>query len=581
MSKVRDKTDKMEQRVLSCLLRGDVDGAERWVEQMLEQNEDNPVALALMSDICQLRGELQEALGLLALAIDQMPDEKLYLQSFVELAKRMSFVFTQHNDLMFRTVLKCVVRDDLDCAPLWRIWLPLLGAHPELSCLLRADVSFSDKKIADAVMHPFFVGGLNNLIIVDSGFENLLVRLRNTLRMELTAENRVWPREDFLRLTAALSRYACVVEYIFETSEEEQKWVSDVCKKLSENPSSAEADVIAVLACYEMLGTLPFAQDIQRVCDTCDVLKPVVDLQIAEPERLAKIRPDIPVVTPIEDEVSTQVQAQYEVFPYPRWTHLPFAANLAEQESNLQQEAKVLVAGCGTGYEAALAIKLFPNAEILAIDLSRLSLSYAIARGQYWNLNKVTFAQGDILRIGERGEKYDYILSAGVLHHMSDPYAGWQALRSVLKPRGMMRIALYSEYARADVVAARKVIAEKGFKATRAGMKDFRRQIDALLPADICESLRSRGDFYQMSMLCDLLFHVKEHRYTLPQLMETLSALDLEFLGFDPPAGALEAFRKMHGPSADEKDLQKWHEFEQTRPETFRSMYQFWCRAKK
>ncbi|MBW7911337.1 MAG: methyltransferase domain-containing protein [Alphaproteobacteria bacterium] len=581
MSKVSDKANKMEQRVLACLLRGDVDGAERWVEQMLEADEDNPVALALMADICQLRGEFQDALGLLALAIDQAPQEHVYLDSFVRLAKQMSFAFTQHNDLMFRTVSACLVRDDLNCAPLWQIWLGLLATHPELSCLLRAEISFSDKKTAAAVLHPFFVRGLNHLIVLDSGFESFLAKLRNTLRQELAAEQPLWPREDFLRLASALAHYACMVEYIFDVTEEEAKWTADVRKALAENPAVARAEVIAVLACYEMLGTLPFAAALLPVCDAFDVLKPIADLQIREPERRLKIMQDIPAVTPIDEGISAQVQGQYEVFPYPRWTYLPLAVSPGEHERKLRPDAKILVAGCGTGYESAFVALMLPKADVLAFDLSRLSLAYAIARAQDLNMKQITFAHGDILRMGERADRYDYIRSSGVLHHMEDPRAGWQVLCSILKPRGLMRIALYSEYARQDVVAARKVIAEKGFKATAESMREFRRQVDTLLPPDICASLRKRGDFYQMSMLCDLLFHVQEHRFTLPQLAEMLSSLGLEFLGFSLPAGAAEAFREMHGPSADDKDLQKWDALEQARPETFRAMYQFWCRAKK
>lgn len=576
----KTKADKTEQRVLTCLLRGDVDGAEALIEKMIEEDEGNPIALALMADVCQMRGEFLEALGLMAMAIDLSPDEKVYLQSFVSCAKRLSFSFSQFNELMFRTTQTCVMRNDIDAGPLWQLWLALLDAHPELSQLRGQTESFDDKAAVLAT-HPFFVGGLNNLIVVDAAFERLLISLRSALRRGLTDEKNLWSRRDFLRISAALSRYACMTEYIFDTTQEEERWIDETRQRFAENPAAARAEEIAVFACYEMLGGLPFAAALLPVCDAEDALKPVADLHIRDAQRLADIAKTITAITPIEEGVSAAVQAQYETFPYPRWAYLPFAVAPGKLERQLPQDAKALVAGCGTGYEAAQAGMMMPKADVLAVDLSRLSLSYAIARTQDAGIQNIRYAQADILRLAERPERYDYIRSAGVLHHMADPRAGWQVLRNILKPRGLMRIALYSEYGRQDVVAARQVIAEKGFAATRDGMKDFRRQMDALLPADVCQSLRGRGDFYQLSMLCDLLFHVQEHRFTLPQLAETLSALGLEFMGFDLAPDAFMAFHAMHGPSANDKDLQKWDALEQARPETFRAMYQFWCRAGK
>ena len=45
-------------------------------------------------------------------------------------------------------------------------------------------------------------------------------------------------------------------------------------------------------------------------------------------------------------------------------------------------------------------------------------------------------------------KKFDIIESAGVLHHMADPVAGWRTLTNCLKPNGLMKIGLYSNLAR-------------------------------------------------------------------------------------------------------------------------------------
>lgn len=582
MSKAKkNKSKTLEQRVLARLMVADVDGAEPLIEQMIEEDEENPVALALMAEVCHLRGASQDALGLVALAIERAPDNPSYLESFISYAKRLSFSFSEYNPLMFRTVQACVVRDDINCAQLWHLWLALLNVHPDLSALRKADISFGDKKTAELVTHPFFIGGLNNLVVIDSGFERLLVMLRDALRQSLRAEKALWSSPDILRVASSLARYAYAVEYIFDQSDEETRWVEELRQRASKTPSDLSAEEIAVFACYDTLATLPATAALLAVCDAEAALKPIADMQIREADRLAKIRQNIPSVTPVDDSASAAVQGQCDAIPYPRWIHLPVNKMPGRLERQLPQDARILVAGCGTGFEAVQVATALPKADILAVDLDGVNLSYAIARVQDAGMENIRFAQGDILRMADRVERYDYIRSTGVLHHMQDPQAAWQSLRNILKPRGIMRVALYSEYGRQDVAAARAVIAEKGFAATREGMKDFRRQIDKLLPADVCQSLRRRGDFYQLSMLHDLLFDVREHRFTLPQLAEILAALKLEFVQFDLVPGALRAFKEMHGPSADEQDLQKWDALEKEKPETFRAMYQFWCRAGK
>jgi hypothetical protein len=66
-----------------------------------------------------------------------------------------------------------------------------------------------------------------------------------------------------------------------------------------------------------------------------------------------------------------------------------------------------------------------------------------------------------------------------------------------------------------------------------------------------------------MSTLRDLLFHVQEHRFTIPQIDASLTQLGLVFCGF-------ENKKVLY-------DLEKWDTFEKENPRTFATMYQFWC----
>ena len=79
-----------------------------------------------------------------------------------------------------------------------------------------------------------------------------------------------------------------------------------------------------------------------------------------------------------------------------------------------------------------------------------------------------------------------------------------------------------------------------------------------------------------MSTVRDLLFHVQEHRFTLPQIKEYLSTLGLIFCGFERET-MVQAFKITNTNKDHAYDLEKWQAYELANPSTFAEMYQFWC----
>ncbi|MFN7113606.1 MAG: methyltransferase domain-containing protein [Alphaproteobacteria bacterium] len=574
------KNLKPRDKAVLCLLENDIDAAEEWLEKALEEDENDHAALGMLADVCMLRSEFQEALGLLVLAIAHKPDEKAYLIAFSLCAAKLSFSFTQFNPGMAKAVEACLAQPEINTDSLYPLWLALLRSNPELSVLVSPNTVYDSEEKAALTANTLFIAGLKRLVLPDWDFERALTNLRASLLRDLSSGSSLWRRDNFLLTAAALSRYCFYTEYIFGTTPEEEALIAAMHQSLSENPSGARAEEIAIFACYESLGRISETSALMEVCDTETALIPLADLQVREAARLAEIKKNLTSLTPIEDSISGKVQEQYESFPYPRWNCLPHDTVLGEAERTVSENGSILNAGCGTGYEAALAGAVFPEAKILAIDLSKTSLSYAAARAQDLGLSNVEFAQADILQLAVRSERYDYILSSGVLHHMENPFAGWAALRGLLKPKGLMRIGLYSEAGRRSVVAARDIIRDKGFVATRAGMNEFRQRADELLPYEALRKLRESSDYYQMSTFCDLLFHVQEHRFDLPQISGMLENLGLDFMGFNLPPLFFKAFNDMHGSDANLVNLDQWHAFEMLHTETFSGMYQFWCRAK-
>jgi hypothetical protein len=85
------------------------------------------------------------------------------------------------------------------------------------------------------------------------------------------------------------------------------------------------------------------------------------------------------------------------------------------------------------------------------------------------------------------------------------------------------------------------------------------------------------GDFYDLNGCRDLLMHVQEHTFTLPQIAGCLEALGLQLLEIECNAISRERFGSMFPDAAARTDPQAWDRFEAAYPDTFKGMIQFWC----
>ena len=147
--------------------------------------------------------------------------------------------------------------------------------------------------------------------------------------------------------------------------------------------------------------------------------------------------------------------------------------------------------------------------------------------------------------------------------------AGWRVLRSLLRPGGMMHIGLYSELARRDIAAAQKLILAQGYAATAEGIRRFRLDLQLTDRWRPFRGLTALEDFYDTSGCRDLLFHAKEHRFTLRQIKEALAELDLEFVKFNVDRAVQQRYALRYPGELARADLNCWTQFEVENPGTF------------
>jgi SAM-dependent methyltransferase len=293
--------------------------------------------------------------------------------------------------------------------------------------------------------------------------------------------------------------------------------------------------------------------------------------------RQRKIAGALTPVTTI-DASSGEVAGQYEAHPYPAWigepadsVQLPPPVRSALGPGGREAIHSVLVAGCGTGEHAAVAARAWPRADILAIDISRTSLAYAMDRLQGETRERIHFELADLLKVEQLGRRFQVIETMGVLHHLADPEAGLRALTQVLEPGGIIGIGLYSAAARTKLAAVGKRFDDQDMKSDEA-VRRFRAWALAELKAP--ELLHS-PDFYSIGGCRDAFFHVREHCYSLEQIGEMLDRSGLRLLAVQTPPMAEERLGTVPEPA----DLAGWSAAERAHNDLFLGMYEVWAQA--
>ena len=285
--------------------------------------------------------------------------------------------------------------------------------------------------------------------------------------------------------------------------------------------------------------------------------------------------------------VTRAVAQQYERWPYPDWRRitvwsrqcLPDVIRKIDPDSAEYPpvDADILVAGCGTGRDAAAIALTYPDAKVTAIDISEASLRYAREQCALVGAPNIQFVRLDLHDVAELEQKFDLIQCSGVLHHLPDPEQGWSSLTAVLRAGGVMRIHVYSRIGRLPIVGARNFIRDLLEEPISDDLLRHVRQ--RLLDHPISKWALRSSDFFSLSGVHDLLLHRHEDPFDIPRINRGLNQLGLRLLSFVlPTPDAISRYNKQFPDDLLHRDVKSWLQFERSEPLVFSGMYGFWCR---
>lgn len=301
------------------------------------------------------------------------------------------------------------------------------------------------------------------------------------------------------------------------------------------------------------LGSLD-KEDLRIVSAIFNNLNIQVHISDASTTTSSQQRPHL--VANVGNNYLESVRSQYESYPYPKRepsdekvklfvTSTEHLGKICHYGFNgmrdLRDGGRFLIAGGGTGDAAIyLAEQLRDtDGEVVYLDLSSRSMDIARQRAETRGLTNVSWHQSSLLDLPDLNlGEFDYINCCGVLHHLSNPSKGLQALSSVLKDNGCMAIMVYAQYGRTAIYQIQELMRcinndEQNFQSCISNT----RHILASLPEgnwykrDESRWRETLNDFGDIEIF-DLFLHSQDRAYTVPEVYQLASENDLNLISF-------------------------------------------------
>ena len=570
--------------------------AENLYRQILKINPNHVDSHNNLGILYRELGKNEEALTCYKNAILAKPNFTLAVNNLSILLKeiQLSNVTLTNSSGLKKLILLLFKRKDINHRDIFQNAKSLLfiaESNDQLKKIVNSNsLLLKNQIIQNLLKEELFLLMLQKSLMSDQFVEKMLTKLRYETLINLVKSDKNISEKNF-DFIISLAAQCFLNEYVYVQSEKEINYVNQLIKEIKNNKEIKESK-IAILGSYiPLLSNRNIADKLSNYKSKNVLFNDLLDMQINEPLREKKLINSIKSLGKISDSVSKKVRNQYEKYPYPRWrytysntpTNFLNIINGHIKPNKIQINHKfnnpnVLIAGCGTGNHICQAAN-YLNANILGVDLSLTSLSYAKRKVEELGLKNIDFLHADILQLKDLKKKFDVIECVGVLHHMHDPLQGLKILVDLLEPSGLLLIGLYSEKARQDVIKAKDFAKKNKFENSFSGIRSFREAIFKEKNDLELRRLATGRDFYSISSVKDLIFHAHEYRFTLPEIFKKLENLNLEFLGFCD-SKVKNKYSKLFRNDKKNTSFSNWNEFETLEPLAFFKMYTFWVRKK-
>jgi SAM-dependent methyltransferase len=302
-------------------------------------------------------------------------------------------------------------------------------------------------------------------------------------------------------------------------------------------------------------------------------------------------------------EMLEKVRQQFDSAPYPRipvdespkenpnflYIHNLVTSYYLRNQRVIDTKDKIILdAGCGTGYKSLVLAEANPGAKIVGVDISEESVKLARQRLDFHGFDNVEFHVLLLEDLPKLGLEFDYINCDDVLYLIPDGVAGLQAMKSVLKPDGIIRANLHSSLQRFQYFRAQNLFKYMGLMDSNPEEMEIGivRDVMKALKDNVHLKVHTWGVKHETDDNVILANHllVGDKGSTIPEFFSMLKGAGLEFINMVnwwqwnlmdlfKEADNLPAFLAMSLPEATSEE--KLHMFELLHP--MHRLLDIWC----
>ena len=237
----------------------------------------------------------------------------------------------------------------------------------------------------------------------------------------------------------------------------------------------------------------------------------------------------------LKKDVTNTVRLFYEETPFPNYEDFENSGDLVQKaqtgifarllNEQIPFNIRTLEVGCGIGQLSNFLgiAHRFVFGTDLCINSLKLAQDFKIQN----NLERVGFYQMNLFKPIFKEESFPLVICNGVIHHTSDPFAGFQSISKLVKKGGYIIIGLYNKYGRITTDIRRAIFRAFGdrfkFLDTRLTRKDM-------------------SDVRKLTWFKDQYKNPHESKHTIGEVLSWFYQTGFDFINGIPKPKAFEIF---------------------------------------